>query len=190
MLIFACLGSFAQQEEFHLQGQVVDANKNPVGDALIFNKRGTRRYVSGENGIFDVWVQPHDSVIITHISFIRKVVTVHQLMVNPIVQLDLDTINIRPVNVSASQRSDYERAMKNIERIGFDFRPQLHDQFTDSERMQNLLKTENRVESTASHSVNFLQFSPSEEVRKLLDKHKKRKQAKQFSSTKKAGHEK
>jgi len=184
ILVFAFTGSFAQQEEFHLQGQVVDANKNPVGDALIFNERSTRRYVSGNNGIFDVLVLPGDSIIITHISFIRKVVTVHQLMVNPIVQLDIDTINIRSINVSASQRTDYEKALKNMESIEFDFRPQPDDNFTEAEKMQVLMNTEDRVQRAASSSVSLVRFSPSEEIGKMFAKRKKKKEAKQFSSTK------
>lgn len=184
ILVFAFTGSFAQQEEFHLQGQVVDANKNPVGDALIFNERSTRRYVSGNNGIIDVLVLPGDSIIITHISFIRKVVTVHQLMVNPIVQLDIDTINIRSINVSASQRTDYEKALKNMESIEFDFRPQPDDNFTEAEKMQVLMNTEDRVQRAASSSVSLVRFSPSEEIGKMFAKRKKKKEAKQFSSTK------
>ena len=184
ILVFAFTGSFAQQEEFHLQGQVVDAKKNPVGDALIFNERSTRRYVSGNNGIFDVWVQPGDSVIISHISFVRKVVTVHQLMINPIVQLEIDTINIRSINVSASQRTDYEKALKNMESIEFDFRPQPDDSYTESEKMQVLMNTEDRVQRTTASSVSLVRFSPSEEIGKMFAKRKKKKEAKQFSSTK------
>jgi hypothetical protein len=184
ILVFAFLGSFAQQEEFHLQGQIVDANKIPISDANIFNDRSSVKYISKSNGIFDVRVLPGDSIIITHISFIRKVVTVHQLMVNPIVQLDLDTINIRPVNVSASQRSDYEKAMKNIERIEFDFRPSSDDVYTEAERMQSLMQKEDQVQRVAASSVRLAGFSPSEEINKILAKHRKKKEAKQFSSTK------
>jgi hypothetical protein len=184
ILVFAFTVSLAQQEEFHLQGQVVDANKNPVGDALIFNERSTRRYVSGNNGIFDVLVLPGDSIIITHISFIRKVVTVHQLMVNPIVQLEIDTINIRSINVSASQRTDYEKALKNMESIEFDFRPQPGDNYTEAEKMQVLMNTEDRVQRVTASSVSLVRFSPSEEIGKIFAKRKKKKEAKQFSSTK------
>ena len=184
ILVFTFTGSFSQQEEFHLQGQVIDASKNPVGDALIFNERSTRRYVSGNNGIFDVLVLPGDSIIITHISFIRKVVTVHQLMVNPIVQLEIDTINIRSINVSASQRTDYEKALKNMESIEFDFRPQPDDNYTESEKMQVLMNTEDRVQRTSASSVSLVRFSPSEVIGKMFAKRKKKKEAKQFSSTK------
>lgn len=184
ILVFAFTVSLAQQEEFHLQGQVVDANKNPVGDAYIFNKRNLVKNVSRSNGIFDVLVLPGDSIIITHISFIRKVVTVYQLMVNPIVQLEIDTINIRSINVSASQRTDYEKALKNMESIEFDFRPQPGDNYTEAEKMQVLMNTEDRVQRVTASSVSLVRFSPSEEIGKIFAKRKKKKEARQFSSTK------
>jgi len=188
LLLFICafvvLVSTAQDKEFKLQGQVVDSKLNPVSDAYIFNLRNSVKDVSRSNGVFEVGVLPGDSIVISHISFLRKVVTVHQLMINPIIQLDLDTINIRPVNVSASQRSDYEKALKNMESIEFDFRPQPDDAFTETERMKTLINTENQVERAYSNSLNFLQFSPSEQIGKLVEKRKKKKEAKQFLSTK------
>jgi hypothetical protein len=185
IFIFAVLNSFSQEKEFYLQGQVVDSNKNPISDAYIFNERSSMKSVSRGNGIFDVMVLPGDTIIVSHISFIRKTVTVHQLMVNPVVELEIDTINIRPVNISANEMSDYQKAMKNIDRIEFDFRPQPDDAFTETERMRALMNTENQVERAYSNSLNLLQFSPSEEIGKLISKRKKRKEAKRFSSTKK-----
>lgn len=182
--VFAFLISAGQDKEFYLQGQVVDAKQTPVADAYIFNVRSSVKNVSRNNGIFDVWVLPGDSIIISHISFLRKVVTVHQLMINPVITLELDTINIRPVNVSASQRTDYEKAMKNIERIEFDFKPLPTDNYTESEKMEELMKTEDRVQRVEASSLSFARFSPSLEIGKLLDKRKKKKDAKQFSSTK------
>jgi hypothetical protein len=190
IVVFAFLGSFAQQEEFYLQGQVVDANKNPIGDAYIFNERSSVKTISRTSGVFDIRVLPGDSIIITHLSFIRKVVTVYQLMVNPIVQLELDTVNIRSINVSADKMSDYKKAMENIDRIEFDFRPQPDDAYTETERMKTLLNTENQVERAYSNSLNLFQFSPSEQIGKLIDKRKKKKEARQFSSTKEVNPEK
>ena len=182
--VFVVLISSAQDKEFNLQGQVVDSKQNPIPDAYIINLRNSVKDVSRSNGVFEVGVLPGDSIIISHISFLRKVVTVHQLMINPIVQLDLDTINIRPVNISASQRSDYEKALKNMESIEFDFRPQPDDNYTESEKMQVLMNTEDRVQRTASSSLSLVRFSPSEEIGKMFAKRKKKKEAKQFSSTK------
>ena len=184
IFLLSILYSHAQVKEIHIQGQVVDLHNNPVSDTYIFNERNSVKSVSTQSGIFDVFVLPGDSIIISHISFLRKVVTVHQLLVDPVVRLELDTINIKPVNISVRNRSDYEKAMKNMERIEFDFRPQPGDAYTETERMKNLLKTENEVERAASYSLNFLTFSPSEEIGKLINKRKKRKEAKQFSSTK------
>lgn len=186
LLIFVFLVnySFSQDKEFFLQGQVVDRNNNPISDSYIFNERNSLKSVSKSNGVFDVLVLPGDSIIISHISFIRKVVTVHQLLVNPVVQLELDTINIKPVNISASEKSDYQNAMKNIESIKFDFRPQPDDDYTERERMKTLFNTENQVERAYSNSLNLMQFSPSKEIGKLISKRQKRKAAKQFYSTK------
>ncbi len=183
--VFIVLISAAQDSEFNLQGQIVDSKLNPVSDAYIFNLRNSLKDVSRSNGVFEVKVLPIDSIIISHISFLRKVVTVHQLLINPIIILELDTINIRPVNVSASQKSDYEKAMKNIQSIGFDFRPQVDDLYTKSERMEELLNTENRVQKSAASALTY-QISPSEIIGKLVEKHKKKKEAKQFYSTKKS----
>jgi len=105
-------------------------------------------------------------------------------MVNPVVQLEIDTINIRSVNVSASQRSDYEKAMTNIQRIEFDFRPLPDDSYTETERMNALLQTEDEVQRVAASSLSLVRFSPSEEIGKIFSKRKKKKEAKQFSSTK------
>lgn len=184
IIVFACLSSAAQQDVFYLQGQIIDQNNNPIGDAYIFNERSSVKTVSRTSGIFDIKVLPEDTIIITHISFIRKVVTVYELMVNPIVQLELDTVNIKSINVSADKMSDYRKAMENIDRIEFDFRPQPDDAYTETERMKNLFNTENQVERAYSNSLNLLQFSPSEQIGKLIAKRKKKKEAKQFFSTK------
>ena len=184
IFVFIVYQSYSQDKEFFIQGQVVDRNNKPISDSYIFNERNSLKSISRSNGVFDVRVLPGDTIIISHISFIRKVVSVYQLMVNPVVQLELDTINIKPVNISASEKSDYQNAMENIESIKFDFRPQPGDTYSESERMKNLLNTENQVERAYSNSLNFMQFSPSEEIGKLISKRKKKKAAKQFSSTK------
>ena len=189
LLLFVCFLTVllvsAQNNEFILEGQVVDSKQNPVADAYIFNIRNSVKDVSKSNGVFSVWVLPSDSIIISHISFLRKVVTIHQLLINPVIVLNPDTVNIKPVNVSASQRTDYEKAMKNIQGMGFDFRPLPDDAYTESERMKDLLNTENRVQKSAASALTY-QISPSELFGKLAEKRKKKKEAKQFSSTRKS----
>lgn len=185
IFVLTVLFSAAQEKEFNIQGQVVDSKQNPVADAYIFNIRNSVKDVSKSNGVFSVWVLPGDSIIISHISYLRKVVTTYQLLINPIVVLETDTVNIKLVNVSASQRTDYEKAMKNIQGMGFDFRPLPDDAYTESERMKDLLNTENRVQKSAASALTY-QISPSEIFGKLAEKRKKKKEAKQFSSTRKS----
>ncbi len=185
IFVFTVFYSFSQEKEFYLQGQVVDRNNNPIPDAYIINFRISDKNTSRANGVFDARVLPSDSLVFSHVSFFRKTVSVFDILKNPVVEMQLDTININPINISASKKSDYEKAMENIESIKFDFRPQPDDDYTENERMKNLLNTENQVERAYSNSVNLLQFSPSEEIGKLITKRKKKKAAKQFSSSKK-----
>lgn len=130
--------------------------------------------ITNYRGIFSIWVSPGDSLIISHISYFRKVVTVHTLLSNPIVHLQLDTVNIKDVVVSPGQKTDYEKAQENIKSIDFDIRPQPDDKFTESERVEFLLNTENIVHRSAASSVSFLNFSPSEKIKKLFTKRKQR----------------
>lgn len=189
LFIFAVIHSFCQQNEFHIQGRIIDTTQNPVSDAHIINFRSTAKYVSKSNGVFDAWVLPNDSLVITHISYFRKTISVYQLLQNPVIQLELDTINILPVNVSPNQLTDIERAAENIKSIEFDFRPQPGDGFTESERMKQLLNKENRLERTTASSLNY-RFSPSVIIGKIVEKTENRKKSKQFDSTKKQSRKK
>ncbi len=174
----------SQQEKFAIQGRILDSNNNPVPDAYIINARDMDKNTSRPNGVFDAMVLPEDSLIITHVSFFRKTVTVYELLQNPIIQLDLDTINILQVDVLSDDITDLERAAKNMNEIDYDFRSQDTDTFTESERMEDLLNTENRVQRSAASSLTY-EFSPSELIMGLVNKIKKRKKASGYSSTKK-----
>jgi len=184
LFLLAGLSSFGQKQEFQLQGQVVDIHKNPISDAYLFNTRNSDKNVSHINGVFDLRVLPGDTIIIMHISYLRKSVKVYELLVNPLVTLEMDTVNIRQINITSSQRTDYDRAMVNIKRIEFNMNPLSTDLNTDSERMQQLMNKENQLLRVQASSLSLVRFSPSEQIGKWIDKRKKRKDANQFSSTK------
>jgi hypothetical protein len=74
--------------------------------------------------------------------------------------------------------------MTNMQRIEFDFRPLPDDGYTETERMKVLMQTEDQVQRVAASSVSLVRFSPSEEIGKMISKRKKKKEARQFSSTK------
>lgn len=185
ILLFICTVSLAQQTEFLLQGKVVDKNGNPVPDTYIINSRNFDKNTSRGNGVFDMEVLPSDSLIISHVSFFRKMVTVFQLMKNPVIQLDLDTINILQVDVLSDQMTDAERAEENINNINFDIKPKPGgDAYTESERMNDLLNSENRVMRSEASAVTY-QFSPSAVIGNIIDKIEKRKKSNEYYSTKK-----
>ncbi len=185
LLIFTFYNSYSQQDLFQIEGQLVNAQMKPVADAYIFNFRNLDKNITNSNGVFSIWVKPGDSLTISHVSYFRKIVTVHSLLINPIILLEIDTINIQEVNVSPNQKTDYEKAMKNIESIPFTVFPLPSDNYTESERIQLLMNTENMVQRTAASSVSLMKFSPSEEIGKLIERLKKRKKSNQYKSTKK-----
>ncbi len=185
LLFFTFYNSFSQQDLFQIEGRVVGAQMKPVADAYIFNFRNLEKNITNSNGVFSVWVKPSDSLTISHVSYFRKTVTVYSLLVNPVVMLEIDTIALKGVTISPNQKTDSEKAMENIESIKFDFRPQPFDGYTESERMSELISTENAVERAYSSSISLLRFSPSEKISNYFEKRKKRKKAKEFDSTKK-----
>ena len=157
---------------------MADQDGFAVEDAYISNFNGTDKYVSRANGVFKIWVQASDSLAISHISYLRKVVSVFDIMMSPIVTLVKDSIYLKDINVSPEQRTDRELAMTNIKSIDFDFRTNPNDLYTDDgERIQELLQTHNRVERTAASSVSLVRFSPSDIFGNIKKKRQQKKEA-------------
>lgn len=185
LLILFCSYSFAQQQELHIQGRIVDKNGHAIPDAYIINSRNYDKNTSRYNGVFDAHVLPTDSLIISHVSFFRKIVTAFELMKNPVIQLDLDTINIMQIDVLSDKMTDAERAKENISSINFDIKPKPGgDIYTESERMNDLISTENRVMRSEASAVTY-QFSPSAVIGNIVDKIERRKRSNEYSSTRK-----
>ncbi|MBN2634989.1 MAG: hypothetical protein JXR61_01880, partial [Prolixibacteraceae bacterium] len=157
---------------------------NPISNVYVINLRNQRQHVSRSNGVFDVWLLPSDSLLITHVTYSRKIISTFDLQMNPIIKLEPDTVEINQVNVYETAKTDYERAMENINEINWDARPIVTDIYTESERMKQLLQTENRVERAAASSLTY-GFSPSEVIGIVVHKIKIRKKSNQYNSEKK-----
>ena len=97
----------------------------------------------------------------------------------------LDTINILEIDVYNEPKGDLENAMNNIDAIEFSFKPLPTDDYTESERSQILMNSENRVHRSAASSVSILSFSPSEQIGKIIKRIKRRKKSNKYSSTRK-----
>ena len=176
-IFLACI-SFSQQDEYHMQGQIVDSEKNPIPDVYVINLRDQSQHISRQNGVFDIWLLPSDTLAIIHVTYLRKFITAFDLLKNPVIELVADTVSINQVNVYSTNKTDYQRAMENIQQIDFDPRPRVNDSYSESERMQQLLQTENKVERAAANSLTY-QFSPSEMIGKIIDKIQQRKKSSQ-----------
>lgn len=183
LLIAMCIT--AQQTEFVLQGKITDGDQNPVADAYIVNIRNSSRFFSASNGVFEIKVQPADTLLISHISFQRKIVTVFELLKNPVIVLEGDMVNMKAIDVKGTRETEYETAKKNINAVTFDAKPRISDGFSQSEQVSQIIKSENRVMRTEASSVRITSFSPSEVIGKLSEKRKKKKAASQYNSTRK-----
>ena len=184
LIIFCAFKSFSQQEEFQIQGQIIDENNIPVSDVIVVNLRDNSQHISRQNGIFSIRLLPSDSIYISHVTFLDKIISAFDILSNPIIKLAPDTVSIGQINVYETTKTDYQRAMENIAKIEFDTRPQVTDNYSESERMEQLLQTHNKVERAAAHSLTY-RFSPSAVIGKVIDKIKIRKKSNQYSSTKK-----
>ncbi len=91
LMIFCACIAYSQEEAFHMQGRVVDPNGNPVSDAYVVNYRNQSKSITQNNGVFDIWILPKDSIFVTHVTFLRKVLSAFNLMKNPIIVLEPDT---------------------------------------------------------------------------------------------------
>ncbi|QIA09241.1 hypothetical protein [Draconibacterium halophilum] len=108
------LTSFGQIKRFLIQAQVVDQYNNPISDVYIVNLDNLEKDISQKNGVFSVWVSPSDSLVLSHISYFRKIVSVHTLLVNPKVELISENVDIPEVVVSPEQVSEFDKAEKNL----------------------------------------------------------------------------
>ena len=189
ILITSCFAYGQEKEKFQLEGRVIDTNGKPVADAHIFNFNTLSKYVSRPNGVFNIWVQASDSLIISHISYHRKVVTVYEILVNPYIELKLDSVNIKEVNISPNQKTESQIALENVADIkeqNFSTIPKIDDDPNPESQAVNQMVTEhNKVLRSEAQSLRIIQFSPGEILGKFRKKRKAREKSNQYESTRK-----
>ncbi len=190
LLLLLCSITFAQEQKFLIEGKIVDETGNPITDVYIVNLNNHDKDVSHPNGIFAIWVSPGDSLILSHISYFRKIVSVHTLLINPIITLESENVDIPEVRVSPIQRSDVDRANQNLmflEDYKAPVRMRVQDE--ESEPVSTLVTEHNSIMRSEASSVSLVRFSPSENIGKLFTKLKKKDQYEHYSSTRKTREE-
>lgn len=178
VMVFSVWQTTAQNDSFLLKGKIVDMHSKPVADAYIINYSDFKKNVSDKSGEFNIWVHHSDSLMVSHISYYRKVVYADSVRLNPLIHLKLDTINILHVNIFTEPRDDETFARENIDSWKFSVKPLPTEAFTEKERVQNVMNSENKVMRSAASSVRIVSFSPSEQIGKLFNLLKRREKSK------------
>ena len=171
MFLFSGLVSQAQHEAFLIEGRIVDQNGIAIPDVYVVNLRNHDRDISRDNGVFTIWVNPSDSLIFSHISYIRKVVRVHTILVNPLVEMYSEHINVPEIRISPEQISDLDRANNNLEFINEYKVPNFSKISSDQQNPVTTIATENnRIMRSEASSVSIVRFSPSDVLGKVFVK--------------------
>lgn len=180
------LTSFGQIKRFLIQAQVVDQYDNPISDVYIVNLDNHEKDISRENGVFSVWVSPSDTLVLSHISYFRKIVSVHSLLVNPKVQLVSESVDIPEITVSPEQLDDIDRANNNLSFMQeYETPVRVRMQQEESEPVLTIMTENNDLMRSEASSVSIIRFSPSENIGKLFTKLKKKDPSEEYFSTRK-----
>ncbi|WP_320110269.1 hypothetical protein [Draconibacterium orientale] len=179
------LTSYGQIKRFLVQGQVVDQNDNPISDVYIVNLDNHEKDISHKNGVFSVWVSPGDSLVFSHISYFRKIVSVHTLLVNPKVELVSENVDIPEIIVSPQQVSEMDKAEQNLAFMK-DYNPPVKFRMAEEESdpVSVIMTEHNDLMRSEASSISIFRFSPSENVGKLFTLWKKDQSDDYFSTRK------
>uniref|UniRef100_UPI003216E535 hypothetical protein n=1 Tax=uncultured Draconibacterium sp. TaxID=1573823 RepID=UPI003216E535 len=184
LLFCSCLNIQAQEKRFRLQGQIVDINGAPVSDVYIINPGNHDKDISLSNGVFTVNVLPGDSLILSHISYFRKVVKVHALLMNPVIIMESENVDLKEITVTPDKTTDYERAQDNMSFIK-DYDVPAYTKIKEETDPVNTITTEhNRLMRTEASSVSLVRL-PVADLFKVFKKKKRRKNPNDYFSTRK-----
>lgn len=184
LLIAVSFSSPAQLKRFLVQGQVIDQNNNPVSDVYIVNLSNLEKDISLRNGKFSFWVATTDSLVFSHISYHRKIVSVHKLLINPTVQLSAESVDIQEVTVTPEQQSDIDRMNENLiflETYQQPVRARMSEEVLGP--VLTIMTENNDLMRVEAASISLVRFSPSENVGRLFTKLKKKDHAYDYSHT-------
>ncbi len=187
ILLFAGLSLFAQLKPFLIEGQVVDQMTKPIPDVYVVNLNSHEKDISRQNGVFSIWVNPSDTLILSHISYFRKKISVHSLLVNPTVTMVAEDVNIPEIQVSTNLITDKERAEQNLEFLD-EYEVQNFSKIdveNEADPVRDVMTENNELMRSEASSISIARFSPSESLSILYSKFKRKDPLTDYSSTKK-----
>lgn len=186
ILVFLSTASFAQEVRFMIQGKIVNQKDEPISDVYIVNLVTNEKDISRSDGVFTIRVLPSDSIILSHISYFRKVVRIHDILLDPIIKLYSENVDIPEVMVTPEQQSDIDRANNNLQFLN-QYKPTAKMRMKDEELdpVTAIMTEQNDQMRVEASSISLVRFSPSENIGKLFTKLKKRNRTNEYSSTRK-----
>lgn len=158
-----------------IQGKIVDAKGEPISDVYIVNLLSQEKDISLKNGVFTLKILPTDSLLLSHISYFRKIVSATQLLRNPVITLESESIHVEEITVSPEEKSAAEIVSQNLNVKEWDIRPQPGDDFSELERAKQTMAEHNSVLRSEASSVTFLRFSIGDILGKWKKKRERRK---------------
>lgn len=185
-LIITSLGSFGQENRFSIQAKIVDIEGKSISDVYVVNLNSNEKDVSLSNGIFTINASAGDSLVLSHISYFRKIVTIHSILINPIIELYSENVDIPEVRVTPDQKSDIDRAYQNMQFLN-EYNPpkKIRMAAEDPDPVSTVMTENNDLMRSEASSLSLVQFSPSENIGKLFTKLKKKDRMNDYSSTRK-----
>lgn len=186
LLILSSLSSISQVKRFTIQGKIVDSNGEPIPDVYIVNLVSKEKDISLSDGIFTILVLPTDSIVLSHISYYRKKVRIHDLLLDPIIILSSENIDIPEVKVTPDQKSELDHARENLQFLQ-DYNPPIKARMEaeEAEPVQDIMTEHNDQMRVEASSLSMVRFSPAENVGKLFTRLKKKHRINRYSSTRK-----
>ena len=189
LLAFLSLGpllAFCQDTtEFNFTGQVMSHDSVPLENAYLINYRTYNVYATNKYGKVTIPVQQGDSMVVSYISYLRKIIHLDSLNNNRVIYLEIDTIFIGQVNVFQNQVDEIENMRKNLKLFDYTKLPEPTEEYTEQERITEFITANNRILKTDAGLLKIYKFSPSAVIGGLFKKKKNKKNSKKITSTKK-----
>ncbi len=168
-----------------IQAKVVDQEGNPISDVYVVNLVNHEKNISHSDGVFNISVFLSDSLVLSHISYFRKTVTVHDILMDPVITMYSEEIGIQEVKVTPDQKSDYDHAMKNMAFLEEYTVPDFTKIKEESDPLTTLMTENNDLMRAEAASVSFVRFSPADNIERLFAKLKRKDSSNDYYSTRK-----
>lgn len=176
---------FQENEPYQLKGQIMASDSVPLENAYLINYRTYNIYASNQKGSFSIPVQPGDSLVISYISYMRKIIYADSVKNNPVIFLEIDTFFLGEISVFENKVDEIENMKKNMKSVNYSQLPMPGESYTESERMTEFITANNNILLAQAFSVSIIKFSPSAVLGSLFKKRKNKKNSRKITSTKK-----